>query len=297
MTSAAAEVTTPEEQTVPAETTPEAVTTPDEIAPSPEGEQAAPDVVETTAEFKPEDARRAAVAEAFGTPPDSEGTTPEQEMPGQSLDDVAASLQIQHDREYAGIMQTFEQNEIQPYLREELGLEPAEAQALYQKVRPWMAGLHTRNEAHNLEVTDTLLRSVLTPEEVEEYSARSYVKRDAQGRVLPLASRSEAFKAVLTLREKKVNADWQAKVEKGEYLTKAEAQKKADAAITKYEKTLTDAGRLLGTSSGAVANGGAGAAGVDISTKAKARTAHANNQITDAQMRAIRDNPSIPEGY
>lgn len=40
-----------------------------------------------------------------------------------------------------------------------------------------------------------------------------------------------------------------------------------------------------------------GAGNVDLSTKAQARNAHAKGQITTAQMRSIRDNPSIPDGY
>lgn len=297
MTTAAADVTTPtEEITPPAGIAPEAV---EQVAPPPEGEQAAP--VETPAaeavtptEFTLDTARQAAVAEAFGTPVDAPPSTPEPELPGQSLDDVALATFSRLGTEYSQLMQTFEAREIQPFLRDELGLEPREAQQVYEKVRPWLAHQHSRNEAYNLTVTDQVLRSLLTPEEVEEYSSRSYLIKDNAGNIQPLNSRAAALKAVLTLREKAVNADWHGKLEKGDLLTKAEAIKKADLAVATYSAALEKAGRLSGTSSGVSVNGDSATSG-GWHTKTEARNLHVQDKISNAEMRRINSDPTIPE--
>ena len=302
MTTAAAEVTsTPEEQIAspaeaeqqiapPPEISGEQPTTPE--TPAPVAEAAAP--AEFNLESSPE------WQEFQGAPVEAPNPTPA-ELPGTSLEDVAQATYTRLGTEYAGFMQSFEGNAIQPFLRDELGLAPNEAQQVYEKVRPWLAHQHARNEAYNLTVTDQVIRSLLTPEEVKEYESRSYLVKDNAGNIQPLNSRATAFKAVLALREKSARAETEEKLKSGELVTKADLaaqiKKAGVVAETAFQRFLEENDRLKGTSSMKTVNGDAGGSSGPASL-AEAEQMHAGmhpsgKTFTNAEMRAWR----VSHGY
>lgn len=236
-----------------------------EIIPAAEAETPAPESTETggleteaassppapvdePVDYKPEDSEEWKAT--FGDTPATPAPKTDSHLPGKSLDDLAIEEHQKRAGRFSSIMQLAELQEMQPFLRDELGLEPADANKAWQKLRPLLADMYGLAESHNLAVTDQLLRSVLTPEEVKEYESRSYVAKDDKDRILPLESRKQAIQAVLALRDKK----WQERVANGELVEKDKAEDKAKQAFIKggdaREKWLKDNDRLKGASSG-----------------------------------------------
>lgn len=76
-------------------------------------------------------------------------------------------------------------------------------------------------------------------------------------------------------------------------ISKADAEADAALKLVKYHRELQQSGRLKGASSTSSTNGSA--AGSGYRTKAEARNLHARNEISNAEMRRINADPSIPE--
>lgn len=200
--------------------------TPSTDATTPETEGA---TAEADADAEPEALFASELAKLRGTTPEEQAQAEaETKLPGKSLEDVQAENWQQASGVYAQIMQLADNTEVQPFLRDELGLAPSEAQALWQRVRPLIQAVHANNEAHNIQTTDFLVKTLLSPEEQAEYDKRSYDVRE-NGVVQPLSSRKARLEAVLALREKRVHDEYAAKLQSGELLTKAEAEKVATA--------------------------------------------------------------------
>lgn len=207
------------------------------------------------------------------------------ELPGKSLDDVAYENWGNSANTYRQIMQLADVEQVQPFMRDELGLAPAEAQALWQKIRPLFNALHQNNEGHNLQVTDFLAKSLLTPEEVAEYEKRSYdVKQD--GQIQPLSSRKARLEAAITIREERIRKEYADKLAKGELLTKAEAEKVGQAM---YAKGVSrgERNRANGTSGQRMNSEGGGQGGTMTAAQLSALSPAEYEKVPPERRRAI----------
>lgn len=151
-------------------------------------------------------------------------TKAEAQLPGRSLDDEWNDSVTQNATRYYQIMQQAELQDMQPFLREQLGLDAQTATQVWQKLRPYFAELHSNNSAQNISMLNTLLGSALSDEEKAELGKRSYTVRDEQGRIKPYSTQGEGLKLALSLREQSINNQWQAKLDSGDLFTKDQAE-------------------------------------------------------------------------
>lgn len=108
----------------------------------------------------------------------------------------------------------------------------------------------------------------------------------------------ERLEGLVEAGRQEVEDKWQADLKAGKYLSRDTVEKAKTEAGRKVkgelERLYAANGLVLGKSGNDV-NGTSGKGGLDLSTQTKARNAHAQGKIDNARMRAIRDNPSIPE--
>lgn len=189
-------------------------------------------------------------------------------------------------------MQLAEQGVMDNSLLDQLGLDRETGNAYWQKFRPYVLAARDLAEGHNLQITDALLKATLTEDERKEYEKRSYITRDDSGRVLPLSSRKQAVEAARKLVEVSRDKHWQARIDKGELLTKDDAEKIAELRIRRQLDELEKAGRLTGGRSGQNLSRG-GAAGSQPSSleayETKLRTGNLNETEWAGYMRARQE--------
>ena len=227
--------TTPEPQT-PVQETPEV--TPDpvendggiqaEAAASPEAEQDDSAVginVEELPEWKETFGEAAAKTEEAKAP----------ELPGEPIEELQARQEQQLARWYNQRLQNNDGSFRE--IAQKFGLTPEEAQNFWQEYSPNERTLFQANAAHNRALFHESVNRGLPPESAEAFYGNSY------------RNTAEAIAAVHSLGEHRKDAEWQSKVAKGEYVTKATVKKMADAAVTAYRRTLEEQGIVAGAAS------------------------------------------------
>ena len=78
-------------------------------------------------------------------------------------------------------------------------------------------------------------------------------------------------------------------------ISKSDAEAEQALALAKYHRELQTSGRLKGSNSTTSTNGSSSGSGANYSTKTEARNLHATGQLSNADMRRINADPSIPE--
>lgn len=107
-----------------------------------------------------------------------------------------------------------------------LGYEDDVAEAAAQAALPFLNALHANNEAFNLAVENAAIEAALTPEEIPEYRKNAY------------SNRTDAIKAARVLSAKAKDAEWNAKVEKGDLIPRAKVETLKKAIEVKFQATL-----------------------------------------------------------
>lgn len=174
---------------------------------------------------------------------------------------------------------------IQEYLRE-MGVEPDVASRLWkEKLRPLVQNAANLPQVAVNQLFAEDLQQALQP---EDYAGLW----DKETRY---ENRGAVLKQVVANAEARVNKDWESKKGK-EWVPVKVFKEGIEEAVTKaqarFDKQVKD-----GTyQSGQNAQGKASSNGrLDLSTKSKARNAHAQGKIDNNRMREINADPSIPE--
>lgn len=175
----------------------------------------------------------AAFAKVTGKQPEAKPEAPE--LPGRSLEDAVAEVRKRQASDYAVTIRDAE-TKFRADL-ERRGFTKEESHEWWtQHGRQALATLHDNNEAFNLAVMDGVLRKTLSEDEVKEYDRRDLYAYDNDGNILPYETRRNQINAALAFREKTVNEQWQAKVEKGELLTRDQGKSLYEEGIAAGER-------------------------------------------------------------
>jgi hypothetical protein len=233
---AVAELGTTQEPQTPTPEIPEV--TPDPVEPdggiqetaaaSPEAEQEASTVsvnVEDLPEWKETFGEAAAKPEEAKAP----------ELPGEPIEELQARQEQNLARWYNQRLQNNDGSFRE--IAQKYGLTPEEAQTFWQEYSPNERTLFQANAAHNRALFHESVNRALPPESAEAFYGNSY------------RNTAEAVAAIHTLGEHRKDAEWQSKVSKGEYVTKATVKKMADAAVTAYRRSLEESGLISGAAS------------------------------------------------
>lgn len=153
--------------------------------------------------------------------PSGEGEpAPKSELPGESLDDLAARQELSRAANYRRIMQASDAD-FQTWAQRELALSPEESGSVWNKVRPYLRAIDANNASHNALAFNESVTGALPKEQADEFFSRSY------------NSQADALKAIAALSAQAKDKEWQARIEKGEVITKEQAKKIALAAHSK----------------------------------------------------------------
>ena len=171
-------------------------------------------------------------------------------LPGKSAEEVDAEERQNRDASYRSLL-----TEGKPRARRALSdLSDDEFNGVWEAVSPLFGSLHSNNEAYNLLTIDATIRQALTEDEHKLYSGRDFAVKDEQGRLLPIASRVEAFKGIVAIGRELERQGFEAKVHAGEYLTRKQA---AEAVQVGFDKGRGVGERTKASAeSGTVAEGG-----------------------------------------
>lgn len=203
------------------------------------------------------------------------------DLPGKSYDDIEAEAEAVLVRKTNNILQATDANWRQ-LLVDKLGFSNQDAHEAVQALMPYMRALRDGNYAHNMAVFREGVVRGLPQESAQAYLSRAY------------PNQADAIKAVYELGKRDAEKSWQSKVDGKQLFTRADLDKARANGENRARAAAERDGSASGTSSGTSARGRAGGAG-RFTTKTAARTAHANGQISNAQMRQINADPSLPE--
>jgi hypothetical protein len=131
-------------------------------------------------------------------------------------------------------------------LADRLGLDEDGKQLLWSEFRGQLNGLHGNNDAHNIFLFNQSVNAALPEQDAEKFFSRQY------------RTQADSMKAIHALGAEAKNAEWQAKVEKGEYVAKALVDRLVASAKQRVRGELEREGGVQGTQSGANVRGAAG---------------------------------------
>jgi hypothetical protein len=208
-----------------------------------------------------------------------EPTAPE--LPGEPIEEIQARQEQNLARWYNQRLQNNDGSFHE--IAQKYGLTPQEAHDFWTEYSPNERTLFQANAAHNRALFHESVNRGLPPESAQAFYGNSY------------RNTAEAVAAIHTLGEHRKDAEWQSKVAKGEYVTKATVKKMADAAVTAYRRSLEEQGIVAGSASNDAVRGTSASTGGRWRTKSEARSLHVQDKLTSAQMRAIDNDPRIPE--
>lgn len=173
-----------------------------------------------------------------GGPKPSEESKPSAEgddLPGESLEDVEARVEISRAQRYSRIMQTNDAG-FKGWATQQ-GYSAEEATQLWQQLSPMLRAVHQDNEAHNRALFNYSVGQALPKEDAETFYSRSY------------RSQAEALKTVYELGKKASDAEWEGKKANGQLYTNQTLQQARDLIESRYKRMLEDAGVVQNRSS------------------------------------------------
>lgn len=144
----------------------------------------------------------------------------EEKLPGKSLAEVEAGLKQQRAAAYGRVFMPQTEQAVVAKLQRELSLSEEESKAVWSSaIQPFLNSLHANNEDFNAVVNNAAVRAALSEKEAELYFSREY------------PDRLEGFKGLVATGARLKDEEWQAKVNKGELISRADAATAIDRAF------------------------------------------------------------------
>lgn len=161
------------------------------------------------------------------------------ELPGISVEEAARQEREQRHAYYTQTLLPSAEAAVKKAVAD--GLD--ENEVWQRVVQPALNALHGNYEAYSATRYNQAVKEALSEEEANLYFGRSY------------ATPAEANKALVAIGRQMAEAEYKAKIEKGELFTPAQVKAAGDKAVAAYERHLREHDRLKGVSSGDAVRG------------------------------------------